>query len=382
MNARSDFPLSRWQDQIGLTRQPLARARQMPGDLYVSEDVAAAEKDRIFMRTWLCVGRVEEVAKPGDFLTGTIVGESFVITRDEDGGINAFMNMCLHRGVPVAAGQGNAKDFSCPYHAWLYDLKGRLVTAPQLGGCEVDVKDWRLRPLHCEQWRGWIFLSFNPQPEPFSDFIEVFDRELWWFKTDQCRFATKEVREIDCNWKLLVENFIDIYHVPVLHRGSFGGFMKIDRDKSPFTLLPRGGWIYEQESKPHSKGGVQLFPTLPWLEGLSSSTSLKAGIFPNLNLSLRYDSIRMWQLWPLTPGKTLLCMYTLLADSAFSLPDFSSRYEQYRDFILKAILEEDGPMVIKLQQAVGSRFYEPGPMAYLEGAVHHVMNSYIDAMSG
>jgi len=381
MNARSNFRFAELQEQFEKTRQPLATARQLPGEVYSSPEIAALEKEKIFLDTWLCVGRTEEIPNPGDYMTAEIVGEPFVIARDRDGEVSAFMNMCLHRGVPVASGRGNAKDFSCPYHGWLYDLKGRLLATPQMGKSGVDTANWHMRALQCAAWRGWIFISFNPDPVPFAEFIATCDRDLWWFKTDQCRLAKKEVLEIDCNWKLLVENIIDIYHVPVLHRGSFGGFMKIDRDKSPFKLLPRGGWIYEQESKPHSKGGRQLFPTLPWLEGMSSGTSFKAGIFPNLNLSLRYDSIRMWQLWPVSATKSLMYMYTLFADSAFEQPDFEKNYAEYKEFILRAITDEDGPMVVKLQQAVGSPFYQPGPMAPLEEAVHHLMNEYLDAMT-
>lgn len=381
MNARSNFRFAELQEQFEKTRQPLATARQLPGEVYSSPEIAALEKEKIFLDTWLCVGRTEEIPNPGDYMTAEIAGEPFVIARDRDGEVSAFMNMCLHRGVPVAAGRGNAKDFSCPYHGWLYDLKGRLVAAPKMEKSGVDTANWHMRALQSAAWRGWIFISFNPNPVPFAEFIAACDRDLWWFKTDQCRLAKKEVLEIDCNWKLLVENIIDIYHVPVLHRGSFGGFMKIDRDKSPFKLLPRGGWIYEQESKPHSKGGRQLFPTLPWLEGMGSATSFKAGIFPNLNLSLRYDSIRMWQLWPVSATKSLMYMYTLFADSAFEQPDYEKNYAEYKEFILRAITDEDGPMVVKLQQAVGSPFYQPGPIAPLEEAVHHLMKEYLDAMT-
>ncbi len=381
MNAPADVRFADLVEPFAMTRFPREQARQLPGEVYTSPEIAALEKVRIFLDTWLCVGRLEEIAKPGDYMTHEVAGEPIVVARDDDGRVSAFMNMCLHRGVPVASGQGNAKDFSCPYHGWLYDLKGTLIASPHMGKCGVDMKNWRMRALECVTWRGWIFVSFNPHPVPFDQFIGGIDKELWWFKTDACRFAKKEVLEIDCNWKLLLENLIDIYHVPVLHRASFGGFLKIDRESSPFTLYPRGGWIYEQESKPHSKGGRQLFPTLPWLEGMGSGTSFKAGIFPNLNLSLRYDSLRMWQLWPISPTKTHLIMYSLFAESAFEQPDFATNYEEYKTFLLRAITDEDGPMVVKLQAAVGSPFYTPGPMAPLEGAVHHLMNYYIDVMT-
>lgn len=374
-------PLARLRPAIEKTRLPLEQASQLPGELYCSEDVAALEKDRIFMKTWLCVGREEHIPKAGDFFTQRIADEPFVVTRDADGGVNAFVNMCLHRGVPVVSGCGNQRDFSCPYHAWLYDLKGNLRAAPHMGKSTMtSTAGRRLKPLHLQLWRGWIFINFSDEPESFTAFMEAQEGELWWFKTEQCRSVEKVVLEVGCNWKLLVENLIDIYHVPVIHKGSFGGFLKTKRDDIQFKLLDRGGWIYEQESRPHSKGGNQLFPTLPWLEGLSSSTSVKAGIFPNLNLSLRYDSLRMWQVWPTAVDKSEIHLYSLFPHATFAQAGFQANYDEYRTFIVNAIVDEDGPMVVELQNAVASRFYQPGQMSHLEGAVHHLMNYYLDAV--
>jgi Rieske 2Fe-2S family protein len=380
MNKLPADPFGAIRAAIRKTRLPLAEASQLPGEVYCSPEVYALEKDRIFMTTWLCVGREEQIPDPGDYFTGRITDEPFIVSRDRDGEVGAFMNMCLHRGVPVASGSGNTRNFSCPYHAWGYNLKGELLAAPYMDKSTMNRAGQRLKPVHLQLWRGWIFISFAEQPVSFAEFIAPHERELWWFKTEQCRTATREVLEVPCNWKLLVENLIDIYHVPVIHKGSFGGFLKSDRNKIDFKLIERGGWIYEQESRPHSRTGEQMFPTLPWLEGLPSSTSVKAGIFPNLNLSLRYDSLRMWQVWPVAVDKTEIHLYSLFPHAAFEMPDFAARYEDYKQFIVRAIADEDGPMVVELQRAVSSRFYQPGQMSHLEGAVHHLMNYYLDAM--
>ncbi|CAN5758242.1 aromatic ring-hydroxylating dioxygenase subunit alpha [soil metagenome] len=375
-------PLLDMRAEFAKTRRPRETAHQMPGRVYTSAAVADEEKKRIFMDTWLCVGREEEVANPGDFMTGQITDEPFIISRDKAGQLHGLLNMCRHRGVPVAEGSGNTRGFSCPYHAWYYDLQGKLLASPHMGKSEVDLANCRLKTLSLATWRGWIFVSFNQNPVPFADFIAPFDKELWWFKSEDVRLAEKVVLKVDCNWKLLVENLIDIYHVPVLHKASFGGFLKTERDKIQFKLLDNGGWVYEQEARPHSKAGNQLFPTLPWLEGMGIGTSLKAGIFPNLNLSLRYDSLRMWQVWPVSQGKCEIHLYSLFAPSAFDSPHFAANYEEYKTFLLAAIMNEDGPMVVQLQQAMASEFYDPGPLSHMEGAVHHLMNHYLDVLTG
>ncbi len=373
--------ISNFREQFKQTMLPRAKAHQMPGSLYTSAGIFAAEKEQIFMKTWLCVTRQEQIANPGDYITGEVMAEPFVITRDKDGKIHAFLNMCRHRGVPVAEGEGNARGFSCPYHAWYYNLEGKLMAAPHMGQSEVDLANCRLRQMKVALWRGWVFVTFDADAEDFAEFIRPLEEKLWWFKSDQCKLADKVTLEIDCNWKLLVENLIDIYHVPVLHRASFGKFLKSDKDKIDFELLPNGSWQYEQEARPHAKGGRQLFPTLPWLEGRGVGTSMKAGIFPNLNLSLRFDSLRMWIVWPVSASKTQLFVYSLFAAAAFGHADFAQNYEEYKSFLLPAIVDEDGPMVVKLQQAMASKFYEPGPLSHMEGAVHHLMRHYLEVMA-
>ena len=147
------------------TRQPLHSARHLPGYVYTSPEILALEKEKIFMRDWLCMGRVEEIENPGDYMTFRVLGEPLIIARNEKGEINAFANVCRHRGVEVASGSGNLKEFSCPYHGWTYDLEGRLVGAPYMKEAEgFDPKSCRLSPLKCDTWAGWIFVNFDSEP--------------------------------------------------------------------------------------------------------------------------------------------------------------------------------------------------------------------------
>jgi choline monooxygenase len=380
MNAPLPPALAPYADGIAKTREPLTTARHLPGALYASPDVAALEKERIFLRAWLCVGRTEEIPNIGDYVTCQVADEPFVLSRDDSGEVVAFMNMCLHRGVAVVQGKGNAKDFSCPYHAWLYDRGGNLIASPRMNSTTADLKNCRLKRLRSTVWRDWIFVTFDPDAMSFEDFIAPYEKELWWFRTDQCRMVDKMVIDVDCNWKLLIENLVDVYHVPVLHKGTFGGFVKKSRgDEFDVKLLPWGGWAYDQKARPHSKTGEQKFPTLPWLEGMGDDTSSRAGLYPNINMSMRYDSLRMWQVWPLSLTRTRLHVYLLFANSAPAQPGFEENLAEYKAFITQ-LVGEDTTMVISLQHAMKSPFYEPGPMSNLEAAVHHLMKQYLDAL--
>src|SRR5690606_16553520 len=129
-------------------------------------------------------------------------------------------------------------------------------------------------------------------------------------------------------------NLVDIYHLPILHRGTFGKFIKPnDNDDSAVKLLPRGGWAYSQKARPHSKTGERVFPVLPWLEGESEETSFRAGIFPNLILSMRIDSLRMWQVWPISADQTQLHIYLMFPEKAKLIEDFDSKLTDYKSFI-------------------------------------------------
>ncbi|VCU70878.1 Biphenyl dioxygenase subunit alpha [Pigmentiphaga humi] len=361
-----------------LTKESLPRARHLPGMVYSSEDIYALEKERIFMTHWLSVGRVEEIPNVGDYMTFSVMNEPIIISRPAPDEIRVCMNMCLHRGVAVASGCGNAKDFSCPYHAWLFDVGGRLIAAPGMKESEVDMTGASLTQLPVKIWRGWIFTNFSESPQPFEEFIEPYEEKLWWFQSGECRLADKVVIDVKCNWKFLVENLIDIYHVGVIHRSTFGGFVK--GEKIGFQLERDGGWHTQYEARPHSKGGQQVFPTLPWAQDKSPGIACKAGIYPNLNLSMRADSLRMWHVWPVSPNETRIICYLLFPDNAFSIPDYEAELGKYREFV-KQIIAEDAVMVESLQNAAASKFLKPGPMSPLEGALHHMEQHYIDLMT-
>ena len=141
------------------TRERLLRSRHLPGEVYSSPAIYALEKERIFMRSWLSVGRVEQLAQVGDYMSVTIMDEPLVIARHSADEIVCFVNMCLHRGVAVVVGRGNAKDFSCPYHAWVYDTAGKLIVAPGMKESEVDMRGFGMKRLQVRLWRGWIFVN-------------------------------------------------------------------------------------------------------------------------------------------------------------------------------------------------------------------------------
>lgn len=370
--------LARLAPKFAATRECLNAARHLPGEVYCSPSIYALEKEKIWMTHWLSVARVDEVPEVGDYRTMRIVDEPIVITRSGPEKISVFMNQCLHRGVEVASGCGHVKEFSCPYHAWLFGVDGKLITAPGMKATAVDLSGAALRPLQHRVWRGWIFINFSDTPPSFDQFIEPFERKLWWFKSDLCQTAGKVVINVKCNWKFLTENLIDIYHVGVIHTSTFGGFVKSSGGLQ-FHLERDGGWHVQYEARPHSKGGQQVFPTLPWALDQPAGIACKAGIYPNLNISMRADSLRMWHVWPISVSETQVICYMLFPPAAFGIPDFEKEFGSYRSFVTQ-IIAEDAVMVESLQNSAGSKFFQPGPMSPLEEALYHMENHYINLM--
>jgi Rieske 2Fe-2S family protein len=363
------------------TRAELADARHLPGYVYTSERVQEVEKDKIFMREWLCLGRVEELAKPGDYLAVRIMDEPVLVVRNKEGILHGFANVCRHRGVEVApVGQGSASEFLCPYHSWAYDLDGKLIGAPLMRGwTTADLTGCRLPTLKLTEWRGWIFINFDLSARPFAEIIRPFEEQFGFLQPENCVLADKTVLELNCNWKFVVENLMDVYHIGTVHGRSFGAYYKGDRERYAFTLLPRGGYSFFFEAGPVTTDGKSHFGKMPWLDR-SETMACLGFLAPNVNFSARCDSIRHWLTWPISPGKSQLISYTLVAKDVPQRSDFKGNLPYYVD-ALKMAIDEDREMVESLQNGVRSRQFEPGPLAKLEGPIHHVMNNYLDQLT-
>ncbi len=195
--------------------------------MYHDPAVLEREKQVIFGEDWLCIARAEEIANPGDYKTFRIVEQPVLLCRTSDGRIAAYSNTCLHRGVEVASGAGNTKEFTCPYHGWLYNLDGQLMGAPYMRDSEgFDRKNCKLPELPCETFQGWVFVSLNKTPEKFETFVAEFAEKFGYIDMEPMRLGIQRDIPLNCNWKLMVENFIDFYHIGVLHKDTIGRYMK------------------------------------------------------------------------------------------------------------------------------------------------------------
>ena len=364
----------------GGAQAPLTKASHLPGYVYSSPEIYAAEKEAIFMTDWLCAGRVEEVENPGDYMTLRITDEPIVITRDEAGALHAFANVCAHRGVEVASGNGNTKEFSCPYHGWLYDLSGRLIGAPYMKEAEgFDPANCRLKQLELGTWAGWIFVTFNSSPLPLEEHLDPFISECSFLKMEDAYLVDKVVMDLECNWKFAVENSLDIYHVETVHKSTFGGF--VTPDEFNFDLWDRGASTVFYGCAPHTPDGKPLFGIMNSLAGRGDENFGVTGfVAPNLHLFGRCENFRPAVHWPLSPTRTRLLYYNLIPKEFLDRPNLDEARETYRNYYMQAIVEDEA-MIESLQRGIATRAYQPGRMSIKEIAIHHAINYYVERMA-
>ena len=200
---------------------PYDQARVMPAAFYNSDEQLELEREQLFRREWICVGRVDEIARPGAYMAFDILDEPILVVRGEDSEVRALSNVCRHRGTRIAKGSGHGKRLVCPYHAWSYDLAGRLIAAPILSQREdFNCADHRLPAFPCEVWEGFVFVSLDPAVEPLAPRLTKLRDMIANYHFGEMRLSYLVEETWETNWKSLVENFMEGYHLTPLHRST------------------------------------------------------------------------------------------------------------------------------------------------------------------
>ncbi|HEX7072452.1 MAG TPA: aromatic ring-hydroxylating dioxygenase subunit alpha [Hyphomicrobiaceae bacterium] len=365
---------------IAINKTELARSRHLSGDIYTSPEIYAREMEEYFSKEWLFMGRAEQFEKPGDFQARRVLGRPVLIAKNRDGAIQAFHNMCRHRGVEVADGTGNARSFKCPYHGWTYDLNGQLVGAAYMSDTEgFEPGACRLPPIHLDIWRGNIFINFAEQPKPFTEAVADLERDFAMLHSERVRLADVTTTTLQCNWKFFHENLMDYYHVGVLHAKTFG--QRFSWTPENLVLKPGGGLTMRYLASPSTPDGVSLFGKAPWLEHEENSFACTAFYPPNMTLFGRIDMVKIITAWPTGPDSCEVMIYMMFPEEFFSHENFEEKVGVYREY-QKAIYDEDRSMIESMQRAMALPNYEPGRLSVMEKPIHHFLGSYVDRMFG
>jgi phenylpropionate dioxygenase-like ring-hydroxylating dioxygenase large terminal subunit len=266
----------------------------LPSSWYVDPSHLEGELERVFDRSWQYAGPAEVVAEPGTYLTTRAGRVPIVVTRDTDGGLNAFVNVCRHRGAEVARERnGKRKSLQCHYHAWTYGLDGRLRAAPQTDG--LDLSDVALPRAGVGLWGPFVFVNPDPDAAPLENALGELPAIAAGADVplDAIRPRRSASYEIEANWKLVVDNYLECYHCPVAHPGFSKAF-----DVDDYTLTE------------YPTFSVQRTP------GREAGEGLYAFLWPNFTLNVYPGpgnlSVNLFV--PLTAGRTLALFEYYLAD--------------------------------------------------------------------
>jgi choline monooxygenase len=198
----------------------------LPSFVYNSEPFREIENQTIFTKHWVFVGFAHGLPSPGDVQPVTVAGKPFFLVRNDDNEITAFHNACRHRCLKLINEKGNCGQLiQCPYHSWIYNLKGELKAAPYFAGRDRNppegflLAENGLVAVRCETWHDWIFINIDGNAQPFDEFISPIRSQLEGFDLAQIKpVATIDFGVLKTNWKSLMENFIEPYHVQFVHK--------------------------------------------------------------------------------------------------------------------------------------------------------------------
>lgn len=349
----------------------LTRARTLPADNYLRVPILEAEWTGVFGASWQLVGRSDQVARPGSFLTAAAGREPVLVVRAADGVLRALSNVCRHRAGPVAtASHGECRAFRCGYHGWSYALDGKLLGTPEFEGVEDFRKEEVALPAFAvAEWLGLVFVSAAPPGGPsFDEYLGPLRARLEKRGLSEMRFVRRKSWELSANWKVYVDNYLEGYHIPVVHPA----LMK-ELDYARYETKTDVWWS-EQVSPVRANAPGRIRTTA----GESGNEAEYFWLFPNLMLNVYPDNFSTNLILPLGPDKTLTVF-----DWYFRDPGSSATEKLVDETVAFSdeIQVEDIGICEAVQRGLASRTYDRGRYSVKrENGVHHFHRLWADAM--
>lgn len=360
------------------------RVRPLPAVAYTDPDFHQRELRSVFFRNWVCIGVIDDVANPGDVLPVRCAGTNLLVTRTHEGSIHVLHNYCRHRGMQLADKPCNVRrNLVCPYHSWTYGLDGTLLRTPNIGGAlkhdtlKADVElPTSLAKVRTEIWNRLIFVNLSGDAESFDRFIEPLNMQWIDYDFSRLKWATGATYDAACNWKLAVENFVDVYHLPTVHPGlnaysSFTDHYYINNPK----LFGEGNNNVQPDDL-----AVGKFPDFPGLPDARRTTLEALCLFPNLLVTITRDHFRIIIV---EPDGTQQCEehvhIFVNGEHAARSAELAAERQQLLDRFAE-FNQEDLEITEKLQRSMNSRFRDGTFSPAFDQAVKLFQRSLIDDM--
>jgi phenylpropionate dioxygenase-like ring-hydroxylating dioxygenase large terminal subunit len=338
----------------------------LPRHFYADPVFYRTEVERFFFDRWICAGRADQIAGAGDFFTRVLGDESVIVTRDGSGRIHALFNVCRHRGTRLCdRPEGHFVDrVQCPYHAWTYDLAGRLLAAPHMPA-DFCKDDYPLHRAGCEVWDGHVFLYLGTGRDKTlrDQLADLPGRFRPWGMAD-LRLGRRIVYEVKANWKLIIQNYSECLHCPNLHPALHKLHHYLGAENvAPTSCYCGGAMGFRDGVETMSADGKRRREFLPGLDERQRRQVAYYAIYPNLLLSLHPDYVMTHTLWPRAHDRTEIVCEWLFHRDELARPD--PRIDDAVEF-WDVTNREDWWVSEQSQAGINSRVYEPGPYSERE----------------
>ncbi|MEO8681169.1 MAG: aromatic ring-hydroxylating dioxygenase subunit alpha [Vicinamibacterales bacterium] len=349
------------------SRPPGDPRRTLPARVYTDRHWFSVEMERIFAGMWIAAGRAGDLAAPGRFVRREVAGASVLVIRTGEGGVKAFHNVCRHRGTRLCTQETGqlSGSIQCPYHAWTYGLDGLLLGAPQMDEVAgFDKADYPLREVHCAEWDGHLFINLSEAAAPLASQLRDLPSRFAPWRMQDLRTVHRAVYDVATNWKLVVQNYNECLHCPVIHPLLNRMHHYLGADNVPTTDSYCGGAMGLRDGvETLSTDGKRRRAVLPGLGERERAIVNYFAIYPNLLLTLHPDYMMTITIWPQDAGHTRLIAEWHFHPDEIAKPDFV--YEDAIEFWDRTN-REDWEISEQSYLGISSRGYSPGPYSERE----------------
>ena len=357
--------------EVASVRKPTIEANVLPPRVFHDRDVFAYEQGAWFAGDWVSVGREEDVLLPGQYFLASVAGENVIVVRGNDGELRGLLNVCRHRGATVVEEPcGKVPRFQCPYHAWVYDLEGRLKQPRHTELLvDFDPEEWGLIPVRVDTWQGIVYVDLSGNAAPLQKFLGNITDHFARLDLAALRRARRIDYDVKANWKALVENYLECYHCPGVHPQlnkitpyNLGSYLPSTGAamSSYMEVLPE----YETLSMTGTADG--RMPILG-MTGDDLKRVYYAAIWPNQLFSLHPDYLMLHWITPLAPDRTFVRCEWYFDPEEMAKPDFNpDEAIEFWDLTNR----QDWHVCELQQEGTRSRGYSAGRYSAIESSVH------------
>ncbi|WP_371783567.1 aromatic ring-hydroxylating oxygenase subunit alpha [Streptosporangium subroseum] len=347
----------------------------LPGSYYTDESVFASEQARIFESMWFCVVRSSDLGKPGAFRTVQVGRESVLVTRARNGSIRAFLNVCRHRGARICTEESGEvkRAFQCPYHAWTYDLEGKLIAAPNLTKMpDIDRVEFGLVNVHVREWLGYVWVCLADEPPSFEADVtgEVVTRLgdgdlIKNYDIENLEVGRRIVYDVKANWKLIIENFMECYHCATIHPELTEVLPEFADGYAAQSFVGHGA-EFGEEIRGFTVDGSEGVDRIQGVSEDQDRRYYAITIKPQVFINLVPDHVIIHRMFPLAADRTIVeCDWLFRKDVVEGGKDLGPSVELFH-----RVNVQDFDACERCQPAMNSRAYAGGGV--LVPSEHHI----------